>query len=936
MFKYLKFSLLLLMLTTIVPNSAPAECPIGDLDNNCRVNLEDLRIFAEQWLGGESMEANFDGSSNVDMPDYAMLAENWLKRGIPLRINEFMASNNSVYEDPDNPGEYSDWIEIYNAGDETIDMSGMYLTDNLENPTQWQIPGGVSLTSGAYLVILADLLDYQGIALHTNFKLGAGGEQIGLFHSNGTTEIDSIDFDQINQYTDISYGLDANDALRFFGVPTPVAENNDAYLGLVADTTFSRDRGFYDASFDVEIECDTPGADIYYSLDFSKPDQITGTEYTSPISVTGTTCIRAMAFKPGWKPTNVDTHTYIFLDDVIAQDTAQALARGFPDPWEHLEDPYEFLTSHPSDYDMQYENPPGRLLVPDMATLKAALKDIPTMSIVVDMNDAFNKDIGFYVNSWLKGVAWEREASVEYFDANGIEEFQENCGIRAQGNQNRRPYRTPKHSMRIRFKNDYGPTKLRYAIFKDSPVDTFDSLTLRGGCGDSWHVYGSRLSSYTRDAWGHTTLHEVGLAAPYGNYVHLYFNGLYWGLYNPVERPDAPFYAEHMGGDEEDWEANNAGLPIGEDTPADLVVWNTISGMCAGGTLNDTQYDEMSQWLDMPAFCDYLLVYFYGGVGDWGTYNFYAAAMQTDPGQPPEIGLRFSTWDFEESLGLWGCNPNDNNTNVADKGDVGVSRILRDLEGNAKFQKLFGDRAYKWLYNDGPLTNARCIERWEGLNVQIEKAIYGEIVRWGDVDNTTWPVGQDEWEQFQANVTNNWLAVRRDILISQLRSRSLYPSIDPPIYSQHGGYVTDGYSLTMTNPNGSGTIYYTVDGNDPSDGGGGGSTTYTTLINEGDPKKAFVPGGSLPGWNDMGFDDSGWNHGLPETPGKTGGVGFDTSPDYHPYITYDVETEMDNTNATCYVRIPFSVAGDPGDFDILTLKLRYDDGFVAYINGVEA
>jgi len=839
-FNYLKISLLLLILTTIFSSSTRAECPPGDLDDNCRVNLEDLRIFAEQWLSKESTQANLDGMGGINAYDYAILAEDWLKRGIPLRINEFMASNNSVYEDPDNPGEYSDWIEIYNAGDEAIDMSGMYITDNLNNPTQWQIPGGVILDDDDYLVILADLLDYQGAALHTNFKLGAGGEQIGLFHSNGTTEIDSIDFDQVEQYTDISYGLDANDTLRFFGIPTPDAQNNDAYLGLVADTTFSRDRGFYDTSFSVELECETPGADIYYSVDFSKPDQVTGTEYTGPISVTQTTSIRAMAFKPGWKPTNVDTHTYIFLDNVANQNTAQAVARGFPDPWDMIQeegwpffpDPPYTMDDVPSYYDVD------STLNGSVADFKQQLKAIPTMSIVTEMDDMWKWDQGYYVNSWIHGgVVWEREASVEYFDATGNEEFQINCGIRAQGNQNRKtgPDRTPKHSMRLRFKNDYGPSKLRYPLFKDSDVDTFDSITLRGGCADSWHQYGAGRASYTRDAWAHRSMHEVGQYAPHGNYVHLYLNGLYWGLYNPVERPDASFYAEHVGiGEREEWEANNQGDPMGDDTPADLVVWNTIAGMCTGTflstTFNDTQYDDLSEWLDMTSLCDYLLVNFYSGCADWGKWNFYAGALPGEPGQPPLIKLRFSTWDAEESIGLWGppwdstgpclghdCpNPED---------DRGVIRIYSRLMGNAKFQALFGDRAYKWLYNGAPLDNQNCIDRWLGLAAEIWDAIAGESARWGDVDGLG--ATQSSWQWWMGDIADGFFfGSRRDTVIGQLRSRDLYPSIDPPIYSQHGGYVSAGYSLTMTNPNGSGTIYYTLDGSEPRDSG----TVYSGAI----------------------------------------------------------------------------------------------------------
>jgi len=943
-FDYLKISLFLMVLGVFLASSAWAECPPGDFDDNCEVNLEDMRIFSEQWLDGESIQADIDGLAGINFGDYALLAEDWLQKGTHLLINEIMASNNSVYEDPDNAGEYSDWIEIYNASDEAIDMSGMYLTDNLDNPTQWQIPGGVVLASDDYLVILADLLDYQGTALHTNFKLGAGGEQVGLYHPDGVTLVDALDFEDVEQYTDISYGLDANGVLRFFGVPTPGAENNDAYLGLVADTTFSRDRGFYDTSFDVEIECETPGADIYYTVDFNKPDEVTGTEYTSPISVTETTCIRAMAFKPGWKPTNVDTHTYIFRDNVVDQTTAWAVARGFPDPWYHIE-----LWKAPSvmdvvDSDYEVE----ATLNGTEEEFKEQLLAIPTMSIVTEMADMWQWNYGFYVNSWLSGVYWEKEASVEYFDAAGNEEFQINCGIRPQGNQNRRPHNTQKHSLRLRFKNDYGPTKLNYPLFKDSPVDTFESITLRGGTNDSWHVWGGRQrASYTRDAWGHKASRDVGVPAPYGNFVHLYLNGLYWGLYNPIERPDAPFYSFHVGGGtKEDWEANNAGLPMAEDTASDLVVWNTMMSYFNSGTLSDTEYDEVSEWLDMTAFCDYLLVCFYTGRGDWGSYNFYAAALPGEPGQPPIQPVLFSTWDVEESLSLYGGS-SANNTNIGDTSGKNIQRILGCLEDNAKFQKLMADRAHKWLFNNGPLTTQKCIDRWYELATPIEDSIIGESARWGDCnpDNLYTSVNgtQSMWQYWIDETVSVFFNPRTAIVIDQLKAKNFYPDIDAPVFNinstyQHGGYVADGASLTMDNPNGSGTIYYTTDGSDPwdYDGTGGDPPTYTTLVEEDAEKKVLVPSGPIAGWNTLGFSDSGWNHGLPTIPGRTGGVGYDESGSYYdPYCTYDVESDMYGVNPSCYVRVAFNISGDPGDYDGLTLRMRFDDGFVAYINGVE-
>jgi hypothetical protein len=116
----------------------------------------------------------------------------------------------------------------------------------------------------------------------------------------------------------------------------------------------------------------------------------------------------------------------------------------------------------------------------------------------------------------------------------------------------------------------------------------------------------------------------------------------------------------------------------------------------------------------------------------------------------------------------------------------------------------------------------------------------------------------------------------------------------------------------------------------------GGVIKEITLVAENTGKKALVPTGPVdPNWrsNPM-FDDSGWNHGTPTIPGTTGGVGYERGTGYENYITYDVEAEMRGNNATCYVRIPFTL--DPCDLaglNYMTLKMRYDDGFVAYING---
>jgi hypothetical protein len=112
----------------------------------------------------------------------------------------------------------------------------------------------------------------------------------------------------------------------------------------------------------------------------------------------------------------------------------------------------------------------------------------------------------------------------------------------------------------------------------------------------------------------------------------------------------------------------------------------------------------------------------------------------------------------------------------------------------------------------------------------------------------------------------------------------------------------------------------------------------TTLVAENADKHVLVPTGPVDAnWrSEQTFNDSGWNHGTPIIPGKTGGVGYEASSGYEDYITYDVEAEMLGNNTTCYIRIPFTVdAAGLAGFNFMMLKMRFDDGYVAYLNGDE-
>lgn len=156
----------------------------------------------------------------------------FLKIGYPslssgnLVINEIMAKNSSTISDEED--EYDDWIEIYNPGQQTVSLNNHYLSDNSNEPDKWKFPD-ISIPSGDFLIVWCDDDKEQG-NLHTNFKLSASGEEIGIYSksSSGFTQIDNISFGE--QSEDISYGRisDASPNFTTFSSPSPGKTNGNS------------------------------------------------------------------------------------------------------------------------------------------------------------------------------------------------------------------------------------------------------------------------------------------------------------------------------------------------------------------------------------------------------------------------------------------------------------------------------------------------------------------------------------------------------------------------------------------------------------------------------------------------------------------------------------------------------------------------------------
>ena len=720
----------------------------------------------------------------------------------------------------------------------------------------------------------------------------------------------------------------------YFDIPTPGEVNSELSLDLVANPIFDQTRGFYDAPQNVTIASSTPDALIRYTLDGSVPTLTHGRTVTGPILIGRTTTVRAAAFRDAWRPSQVVTHTYLFMDDIVQQDYNTALAAGFPASWDGQAADYG-LDPRVINFQGQ-DNYQGKYT----ATLKDDLKSLPTISLVMDLDDLFG-DQGIYANPNARGDKWERAASLELIYPDDTEGFQEDAGIRIQGGAFRRFDLTLKKSFRVVFREEYGAARLNFPLFGPNATDSFDNITLRANSNDAWKHGGSN-ALYIRDAFAMDTVRDMGNVSSHSIFVHLYINGFYWGLYNPVERPDAAFSASYHGGVKDTWDALNQDsspdgnydawnrmLAVLNEDVTDNAVYQRIQGNHPNG-LPNPDYENL---LDVDNMIDYMILNFYVGNSDWPHRNWYAGRNREG-----NQGFQFYPWDTETAL----SSVNANRTGV----DNAVAKPYGALRANATFRQEFGDHIYRHITPGGALyvnpqapqwdpahpENNRPAERFAALADEVDRAVVGESARWGDQLRDTPYTHDEHWERARDNLLNNYFPNRTERFVEQLRQTGLYPEIDPPILNQSGGSVDPGFELVMQAAQG--TIYYTTDGSDPFVPIQTKTTLSQTPVSSSSTKHVLVPsttnGGSALGtsWHRLeGFNDSAWRTG-------TGGVGYDNNADYRSYINVDVADQMRGKNTSVFIRVPWHVdQATLNAINTMTLRMRYDDGFVAYMNG---
>lgn len=836
----------------------------------------------------------------------ALVATGSLSQAAPV-ISEFLASNGNDLADED--GDSSDWIEIHNPGPEAVTLAGFFLSDDPALLRRWTFPAGSSLLPGERIIVFASGKDRSGgKEWHTHFALAASGGFLALGDSTGNL-VSRYD-DYPSQRTDISYGRGSNEVTGFFPVPTPAAPNGPAVAGLAGEPVFSAPRGFYEDPVPVILSTSGPGALIRYTTDGSEPTPGSGMPYTGPLVIDETTVLRAIVYGPNLLPGPVRSRTFLFTDDLIRQ--------------EKMDPSITFSTSY-------------------RAEIHDALKGLPVVALSFNERDLFGFQ-GIYENPNLKGRESEREIHFEYFiPGKPAESVEAPAGLRIHGGNSRLH---PKKPLRLYFRNEYGRSRLEHKLFPDSTVTSFKRLLLRGGGHDAWTFRDNWTeATLLRNQFHHQTQRDMGHSSPHGRHVNVFLNGQYWGIYEMQELPHEHYNADHHGGQPEDWDVVKHQQEV---EAGDRKAWDHLMELARAGIRSTADYEAIQEYLDLGHFADAMIQRIWASDEDWlspyfldgrevdsfsADKNWYVARRSRNHTSK----FFFYNWDAEMSAGIPFSAEQTFELDFSRIDNDGSPGLIYDaLRKHPEFQAFFADRLQKHFFNGGALTPFPAQNRWDQLADLLRTPMVAESARWG---SEVWD-GFDRFRPFTRNrewlpaanwVRNVFIPNRSEAVLAHFQEVALFPDHPAPEASPPVGLSPLPFEVTLTSRDPGAVIYFTTDGSDPRLPG----RTFTqSLITEDSPVRVLVPTAGI----DAQLGDSWKDHTPPANLDQwlsgANGAGFDLAGDYQNLIQTDL-SGMFNTNSSAYLRYQFFIPDQSAldSLQSLLLRMRYDDGFAAYLNG---
>ena len=305
--------------------------------------------------------------------------------------------------------------------------------------------------------------------------------------------------------------------------------------------------------------------------------------------------------------------------------------------------------------------------------------------------------------------------------------------------------------------------------------DRCSSLMLRS-TDDSWASHHAAVRSraqYMRDQWARQTEQEMGQLSARGRFVHVCINGLYWGVYNLVERPDEEYLAHQLGGKQEDYiTIRSRGRRLDTDEEGELL-WENITAAASKDLSDPEHFSKIEELVDLIDLIDYCLLQMYAGSEDWALVN--GNNMRVYQRKMTFGKLKFMLWDADSTFASgWKNEEVDYPLPLKKSGKTGsFVHLFRQLTKSAQFRQMFAERVNKWCRTDGVLGAAACQQRYEKLLDAVEPALIAESARWGDIHTEEPYTPMEHWQKQKQRMLHDWFPNRSEILLNELKQHGL-------------------------------------------------------------------------------------------------------------------------------------------------------------------
>lgn len=642
-----------------------------------------------------------------------------LPPGPPLVINEVMSDNVSALADGD--GQFWDWVEIYNPNDDAVDLEGFALSDDEAMPGKWRFPA-VQIQPHAVRLVFASDLNRTNASepLHLNFKLKAAGETLVLSDA-GLRPLDRLQVPALAP--DQSTGRMPDGGPDFVVYTRTEATPGSANLVIpagpvVPPPTFSPDGGFSGGPVSVQLAAADSSHVIRYTLDGSAPTP-QSPAYASPLDLSKTTVVRAVAITPQGTRSAVESRTFLI-----------GVNHGLP------------------------------ILSLATAPTNMAFRDGYLYGMGPSVLSSQNQVLQNYPYSG--SYAWQNrevEVAAEFFETNRVVGFRQRAGMKIFGGWGSRGY--PQKSLALFARRSYGAGTFDHRLFPDIGVDKFESFILRNSGNDNQGThqtpprppitefgptlsYGSYFVNGTftllRDAMMQRLLRDTDLDTQAYRPAVVYLNGDYWGIYSLREKMSEDYVLAHH-----DRAPGSVDLIEGYGTvnAGNSTVYSQMRNFLSAQSMaNTSNYAYVAEnYLDIDNTIDYHLAVIY-------FQNFDIGNIKCWRPRAARGRFRWMVYDQDYGFGLWPAAVYEaamardyadyrnmfrfytagTGTSTAWPNAGGRTLLLRSLLANPGFKEQFIRRCADLL--NGPFREATVEQTIQEMAAVIRPEIAAHLQRW--------------------------------------------------------------------------------------------------------------------------------------------------------------------------------------------------------------